>query len=172
MAEDPTRRQQAPNDPAGGGRGEVYEEYETEAAPTRAELADQARSSRNWAYGAAFLGLLAAGLAAVAIILSSGDDEGGGGREGASQSSVNNLREDVESLQEQLEEVEGQAEGADEVSQQVEDLAGRVSELENNQESASEQISQLETRIDEVAEAAEAVSGGTGDGGGPDIPSP
>jgi hypothetical protein len=56
MAEDPTRRQQAPRDPAGGGRGEVYEEYEAEPGPSRAELADQARSSRNWAYAAAFRG--------------------------------------------------------------------------------------------------------------------
>ena len=164
MADDPTRRQ-SPRDPGGG---EVYEEYEREAGPSRAELADQARSNRNWAYVAAFLGLLAAGLAAVALILVTGDDEGGGGRDGASRSSVSNLREDVEALQNQLEEVEGQAEGADDVSGQIEDLAGRVSEVEDGQESVSEQISQLETRVDEVAEAAEAVSGGTGD----EIPTP
>ena len=164
MAEDPTRRQ-APRDPGGG---EVYEEYEREAGPSRAELADQARSNRNWSYVAAFLGLLAAGLAAVAIILVTGDYEGGGGGDGASRSSVSNLREDVETLQNQLEEIEGQAEGAEDVSGQIEDLTGRVSELEDSQKSVSEQISQLEERVDEVAQAAEAVSGGSG----PDIPSP
>ena len=168
MAEDPTRRQQAPRDP---GRGGVYEEYETEAGPSRAELADQARSSRNWAYVAAFLGLLAAGLAAVAIILATGDDEGGGGG-GASRSSVSNLREDVEALESQLDEVAGQAEDADEVSGQIEELAGMVRELESDQQSVSEQISQLEERVDEVAEAAEGVLGGAGDQGGDQSPSP
>lgn len=173
MAEDPTRRQQAPRDPAGGGRGEVYEEYETEAGPSRAELADRARSSRNWAYGAAFLGLLAAGLAAVAIIFATGDDEGGGSRDGASQSTVNNLRKDVESLQEKVDKIEEEAEGADDVSKQVEDLAGRVSEVESDQKSVSEQVSQLEERVDEVAEAAsQGGSGGGGDGGAPEIPNP
>jgi TolA-binding protein len=168
MAEDPTRRQQAPRDPAGGGRGEVYEEYEAEPGPSRAELADQARSSRNWAYAAAFLGVLAAGLAAVAIVFASGDEESGGG-DGASRSSVTELRDDVEALQEQVDEVEGQVEGADDVSGQIEELTSTVSELESSQESASEQLSQLEARVEEVAQDAEqAGSGDTGDttGGG------
>ncbi len=163
MAEDPTRMQQAPRDPAGRGRGEVYEEYEAEAGPSRAELADQARSSRNWAYAAAFLGILAAGLAAVAIVFASGEDGGGGG-DGASRGSVSNLREDVEALQEQVDEVEGQAEGADDVSGQLEELDGKVGELEGTQESVSEQLSELEARVDEVAQ--DAAQGGSGDTGG------
>jgi TolA-binding protein len=166
MAEDPTRRQQAPRDPVGGGRGEVYEEYEAEPGPSRAELADQARSSRNWAYAAAFLGILAAGLAAVAIVFASGDEESGGG-DGASRSSVTELRDDVEALQEQVDEVEGQAEGADDVSGQIEELEGTVSELESSQESTSEQLSQLEERVDEVAQAAEQAGS---DGGGTPTP--
>jgi len=163
MAEDPTRMQQAPRDPAGRGRGEVYEEYETEAGPSRAELADQARSSRNWAYAAAFLGILAAGLAAVAIVFASGDDGGGGGG-GASRGSVSDLRDDVEALQEQVDEVEGQAEGADDASGEIEELDGTVSELSSSQESTSEQLSQLEERLDQVAQdAAQGGSGATGD---------
>jgi methyl-accepting chemotaxis protein len=163
MAEDPTRTQQAPRDPAGRGRGEVYEEYEAEVGPSRAELADQARSSRNWAYAAAFLGVLAAGLAAVAIIFAM-DDEGGGGREGASRSSVTELREDIEALQEQIDDVEGQAEGADDASGQIEELDGTLSELSSSQESTSEQLTQLEERVDEVAQ--DAAQGGSGDTGG------
>ncbi|MCP9488375.1 MAG: hypothetical protein MSC31_00690 [Solirubrobacteraceae bacterium MAG38_C4-C5] len=165
MAEDPTRTQQAPHEPAGRGRGEVYEEQQVEAGPSRLELADQARGSRNWAYAAAFLGILAAGLAAVAIILAM-DDEGGGGREGASRSSVTELRDDVEALQEQVDEVEGQAEGADDVSGQVEELDGTVGELSSSQESTSEQLTQLEERVDEVAQdAAQGGSGGSGSDG-------
>ena len=163
MSEDPTRMQQ-PRDPADRGRGEVYEEREVEAGPSRTELADQARGSRNWAYGAAFLGILAAGLAAVAIIFATGDDGGGG--EGASRSSVSNLREDVEALQEQLDEVEGQTEGTGDLAEQVADLDSTVSELNSAQESNSEQLSELEQRVEEVAQdAAQGGSGNTGDGG-------
>lgn len=172
MADDRTRRQQAPLDPAGRGRGEVYEEYEAEAGPSRAELADQARSSRNWAYAAAFLGILAVGLAAVAILFALGAQEGGGG-DGASQSSVTGLRDDIEALQEQVDEVEGQAEDADDVSGQIEELDGTVGELSSSQESTSEQLSQLEERVDEVAqEASQGGSDDTGDGVAPEDSSP
>ncbi len=163
MAEDPTPPPQSPRDPGARGRQPVYEE-DVEAGPSRLELADQARSSRNWAYGAAFLAILAAGLGAIAIIFAPGeDDDGGGGREGASQSSVSELREDVESLQERVDKVEEQSESADDVSGQVDQLESRVSELNSSQETLSDELSALEERVGQLEESRPAESGGGGD---------
>jgi septal ring factor EnvC (AmiA/AmiB activator) len=174
--------EQPPGDPYGRpteplppppGRPVTREEVVVDDYPmTKAELAERIDRTRFWSQFGAAAGTLAAILAVIAIVLAlqakDDADNAGNGSNAGLRSEVNQLQEDVNTLQRQQ----------SENSQQLDDLQSDVNSVERQVGNASDegpsqeefdqlqqQVSDLNDTVDQLQRDLESATGG--DGGSP-----
>jgi uncharacterized protein HemX len=137
---------------------------------TKAELAERIDRTRFWSQFGAAAGTLAAILAVIAIVLAlqakDDADNAGNGSNAGLRSEVNQLQDDVNTLQRQQ----------SEDSQKLDDLDSSVSSLERKVDNASDsqgpsqeqfdqlqqQVSDLSDTVDQLQQDLESASGGEG----------
>jgi len=151
MQNDPTQVQG--NEPLGEER--VRERIvEEEELATRRELDERVRALKPWAYLGGVLSILAAAAAGVALFLLFQAD----GRQGASRDAVQELRGDVEQLQE---DVSTSTEAAEDARREVRSLSDRVEEIEGGGDQQADidgRVDQLEQSIEELTQDIEQLS--------------
>jgi ElaB/YqjD/DUF883 family membrane-anchored ribosome-binding protein len=177
--DDPTRRLQPsvpPPPPEGTYRETVYAEPDPEASPPA--LLERLRALQRWVAVLGALSLIALGVGLYALLAE--DEEGRGDGRGASRQSVRDLRERVETVEDEVrdratknsvsslrEQQEALDDRVGEVSEQASGDTGGAEEAQQAAEELQNDIQALEQRIEAVEQNAGDDGGDTGDTGSP-----
>jgi TolA-binding protein len=168
--DDRTRRMPAVTPPPAGGLRETVH-AERGPDPYQAELLDRVRAVQRWLALVGVLALAALGTALYAVL--SEDEEGGRDARGASRQSVSDLRDRVETLEDEIGDRATKSSVSSLRSQQ-EELDERIAELdqqagEGDADAAQQALEELRGDLQELDQRLEAVeqqaageTGGTG----------